>query len=163
MSKFNLTLDDYHPFFEDYVFYGLRSNAKPSKLCWELEHYLAQKFVREPETDIPVKKEPPKLTKSILNSLFETKDTESSDPLWTFHALIRTEFSSTQSVGYIYQNKVHQSLLMKELDKFDYILANPLKNKHLEEFMALIYQIPSIQYVHKINIFGLHSKSNLLI
>lgn len=163
MSKFNLTLDDYHPFFEDYVFYGLRSNAKPSKLCWELEHYLAQGFIREPETDIPVKMGAPKLSKSIFNSLFETKDTEQQERTWAFHALIKTEFSSTKSIGYIYQNKVQQSLLMKELDKFDYIFANPLKNKALEEFMDLIYQIPSIQYVHKVNIFTLPSKSNLLL
>ncbi len=156
-------LEEENPFFEQYQFYGIISSVKPARLCWLLQRYLSQEFTRDPETDIPVLniKKAPK--KSKIQSLFDTTPQIKSEKKWSFHALIATHFTSTLSIGYIYQNKVNQSLLIPDLSNFDYIYASPLTNDLDAAFISLLKMVPGIRHVSKIDIFDIKTRDNLLI
>lgn len=155
--------EEIDPFFNIYQFYGLTSNVKPAKLCWLLQNYLNQDFTRDPETDIPVLNVIKAPRKPLLQTLFDQSTANKDKKEWSFHALIKIHFSSTQKTGYIYQNKINQSILIPELANFDYIFASSLSHQNDKAFIKLLKLVPSIHHIHTLDIYEIQSKNNLLL
>src|SRR5690625_2381977 len=159
MKSFILDYTDH--FFEKYEFCGLSCSFKPEKLCWVLEKYLNQKLKIYPNKDIPILRK--QNTKKSLFSLFDAFHTEEEKTKWYYHAIIETQFPYTNKQSYIYQNKLHTSVLIPEYKHYDYILALSLigvANKHNIENLL---KIPFLDHINQIDILKVKSKNNLLL
>lgn len=154
-------LDDIDPFFEKYEFLGLTCSLKPAKLCWVLENYLNQGFKRLPNKDIPILKKQNK--KKRFFPLFEGYNAEEEKPKWHYHAIIETQFPFTNKQSYIYQNKVHNSILIPEYKHYDYIFASSLKGFHNKTNIENMLKIPYLDHINPIDILNVKSKNNLLL